>query len=353
MECLVTRFMVMILREFGVNPLRIKVISVKLMEMDDMKAIYGLHRQKALDYDNSGPTPQLQNVSPTADTTTLSQQVLDLLFGPLYDEFFIVGTLSVNKSSSPFDNTKKQGTPPTVTAKSTTEPITPTTTVNAEENNTYNQAKIQVNNAHVDDNKFYNVFSTPVCEEAESSSGYVDPLMQTRRQLATDPKMCMFALTNKKEEDQAVIHDKARLVAKGYAQEEGIDFRESFAPVARLETIRIFVSYAAHKSFPIYQMDVKMTFLNGPLKDKVYVAQPDGFVDLDHPEKVCAHSESCRADIFINEGRVIPIGSPDCPILATDIETGSLVARLENFHEYEEYINDMTFEHESMKLLGT
>ncbi|GJV36379.1 reverse transcriptase domain-containing protein [Tanacetum coccineum] len=68
--------------------------------------------------------------------------------------------------------------------------------------------------------------------------------------------------------------------------EEGIDFEESFAPVARLEAVRIFVAYAAHKSFLIYQMDVKTAFLNGPLKEEVYVAQPDGFVDPDHPEKV-------------------------------------------------------------------
>ncbi|GKA16923.1 retrovirus-related pol polyprotein from transposon TNT 1-94 [Tanacetum coccineum] len=91
---------------------------------------------------------------------------------------------------------------------------------------------------------------------------------------------------NKKDEDQTVIRNKARLVAKGYAQEEGIDFEESFAPVARLEAVQIFVAYAAHKSFPIYQMDVKTAFLNGPLKEEVYVAQPEGFVDPDHPEKV-------------------------------------------------------------------
>ncbi|GKD32822.1 retrovirus-related pol polyprotein from transposon TNT 1-94 [Tanacetum coccineum] len=91
---------------------------------------------------------------------------------------------------------------------------------------------------------------------------------------------------NKKDEDQTVIHNKARLVAKGYTQEEGIDFEESFAPVARLEAVQIFVSHAAHRSFPIYQMDVKTAFLNGPLKEEVYVAQPEGFIDPDHPEKV-------------------------------------------------------------------
>nr|GFD49886.1 retrovirus-related Pol polyprotein from transposon TNT 1-94 [Tanacetum cinerariifolium] len=77
---------------------------------------------------------------------------------------------------------------------------------------------------------------------------------------------------NKKDEDQTVIRNKARLVTNGYAQEEGIDFEESFAPVAGLEAIHIFVSYAAIKSFSIYQMDVKLAFLNGPLKEEVYVA---------------------------------------------------------------------------------
>ncbi|GJT27150.1 retrovirus-related pol polyprotein from transposon TNT 1-94 [Tanacetum coccineum] len=91
---------------------------------------------------------------------------------------------------------------------------------------------------------------------------------------------------NKKNEDQTVIRNKARLVAKGYAQEDGIDFEESFAPVASLEAVRIFVAYVAYKSFPIYQMDVKTEFLNGPLKEEVYVAQPDRFIDPDHPEKV-------------------------------------------------------------------
>ncbi|GJW38113.1 retrovirus-related pol polyprotein from transposon TNT 1-94 [Tanacetum coccineum] len=103
-----------------------------------------------------------------------------------------------------------------------------------------------------------------------------------------------------------------RLVAKGYAQEEGIDFEEFFAPVARLEAVRIFVAYAAHKSFLIYQMDVKTTFLNGPLKEEVYVAQPDGFVDPDHPEKVYrlrkALYELKRSGIIVIGGALMVIG---------------------------------------------
>ncbi|GJZ86647.1 retrovirus-related pol polyprotein from transposon TNT 1-94 [Tanacetum coccineum] len=92
-------------------------------------------RQKASDYDNSDPAPQLQNVSPLIDTTDPSQQELDLLFGPLYDEFFNAGTLSVNNSSSPTDYSKQQDTPTTMIIQSSTEPTTLTTTVLAEENN--------------------------------------------------------------------------------------------------------------------------------------------------------------------------------------------------------------------------
>nr|GEV51655.1 retrovirus-related Pol polyprotein from transposon TNT 1-94 [Tanacetum cinerariifolium] len=121
--------------------------------------------------------------------------------------------------------------------------------------------------------------------QLEQVHGNPSKPVQTRRQLATNLEMCMFALTNKKDEDQIVIRKNARLVAKGYAQEEGIDFKESFAPVTRLEAVWIFVAYAAHKSFLIYQMDVKMAFLDGTLKEEVYVEQPDGFINPDHPEK--------------------------------------------------------------------
>nr|GEZ48336.1 retrovirus-related Pol polyprotein from transposon TNT 1-94 [Tanacetum cinerariifolium] len=83
-----------------------------------------------------------------------------------------------------------------------------------------------------------------------------------------------------------IPENKARLVARGYRQEEGIDFEESFAPVARLEAIRIFLAYAAHKNMVVYQMDVKTVFLNGNLREEVYTSQPDGFVDPDNPNHV-------------------------------------------------------------------
>ncbi|GKB09466.1 retrovirus-related pol polyprotein from transposon TNT 1-94 [Tanacetum coccineum] len=90
----------------------------------------------------------------------------------------------------------------------------------------------------------------------------------------------------KTDEFGGVLKNKARLVASGFMQEEGIDFEESFAPVARIEAIRIFVANAAHKNMTIYQMDVKTTFLNSELKEEVYVSQPKGFVDQDNPSHV-------------------------------------------------------------------
>jgi hypothetical protein len=86
-----------------------------------------------------------------------------------------------------------------------------------------------------------------------------------------------WVFRNRLDEDGNVTRNKARLVAKGYCQQEGIDYDETFAPVARLEAIRIFLAYAAHCNFKVFQMDVKSAFLNGELEEEVYVEQPPGF----------------------------------------------------------------------------
>ncbi|GJS14749.1 retrovirus-related pol polyprotein from transposon TNT 1-94 [Tanacetum coccineum] len=98
----------------------------------------------------------------------------------------------------------------------------------------------------------------------------------------------IVALENKRDEENIVIRNKSRLVAKGYAQKEGIDFEESFAPVARLEAVRLFIDVYAFTHQIIYSVPngVKTAFLYGPLKEEVYVNQPDGFVDPYHPDKV-------------------------------------------------------------------
>nr|GEZ27145.1 copia protein [Tanacetum cinerariifolium] len=106
------------------------------------------------------------------------------------------------------------------------------------------------------------------------------------RPLCTNVINLKWLWKNKRDEENTFIQNKSRLVAKGYAQKEGVDFEESFAPVARLEAVRLFIAYAANKSFTVYQMDVKTAFVYGLLKEEVYVNQPDGFVDPYHPDKV-------------------------------------------------------------------
>ena len=91
---------------------------------------------------------------------------------------------------------------------------------------------------------------------------------------------------NKTYSDGIIIRNKARFVAKGYSQQEGIDFDETFALVARLEAIRMFLASAAHKKFKVFQMDVKSAFLNGELEEKVFVEHPPGFVDPRFPNHV-------------------------------------------------------------------
>nr|GEU60245.1 hypothetical protein [Tanacetum cinerariifolium] len=93
---------------------------------------------------------------------------------------------------------------------------------------------------------------------------------------------------NRTDESSLVIRNKARLVAVGYSQQEGIDYDETFAPVARIEAIRLFLAYAAHKDFTVFQMDVKTSFLNVILKEEVYVGQPPGFVSKQYPDHVYA-----------------------------------------------------------------
>ncbi|GJT93776.1 retrovirus-related pol polyprotein from transposon TNT 1-94 [Tanacetum coccineum] len=127
----------------------------------------------------------------------------------------------------------------------------------------------------------------------------------TRNQLQIDGELCIYALSelvplpdnikpltlewlfkNKLDKENTVIRNKTRLVVRGYRQEEGIYFEEFFSPVAMMEAIRIFLAYVAHKLFIMYQIDVKTAFLHGLLKEEVYVCQPEGFIDVDHPSHV-------------------------------------------------------------------
>jgi hypothetical protein len=95
-----------------------------------------------------------------------------------------------------------------------------------------------------------------------------------------------WVFKNKQREDDEVVRNKARLVSQGYSQVEGLNFGETFAPVAHLEAVRILLAFAASKGFKLYQMDVKSTFLNGVIQEEVYVRQPPGFESPKYPDRV-------------------------------------------------------------------
>jgi hypothetical protein len=98
-----------------------------------------------------------------------------------------------------------------------------------------------------------------------------------------------WVFRNKMDENGIVSRNKARLVAQGYNQQEGIDYDETFAPVARLESIRILLAYACAHNFKLFQMDVKSAFLNGVINEEVYVAQPPGFIDFVNIQEIHLH----------------------------------------------------------------
>ncbi|GJV32354.1 retrovirus-related pol polyprotein from transposon TNT 1-94 [Tanacetum coccineum] len=153
--------------------------------------------------------------------------------------------------------------------------------------------------AHMDNDPYFGILILEIPSDQSSSSDsihIIQALFYYYDAFLTDfePKTYKDALTQScwieamQEElnEFERLENKARLVARGYRQEEGIDFEESFAPVARLEAIRIFLAFVAHMNMVVYQMEVKTAFLNGNLQEEVYVSQPDSFVDPDNPNHV-------------------------------------------------------------------
>nr|GEY28895.1 hypothetical protein [Tanacetum cinerariifolium] len=289
-------------------------------------------QQTALEHDSLSPGPQCQENVTHADRTVTTSNELDLLINPMFAELLNGSSQVVSKSSAvaiadvPNQRQQLHTTPLNnqTTTDHTCQVPTQAPTVTSTEN--INQAKTIEEYAHVQDDEFINIFSIPVQDRGETSNHHVDssnmhtfyqhhpsehrwtkdhPLEQvignpsqsvrTRRQLESDGEMCMFALIeelhqfNRLDVWELVDRPLCKNVINMkwlWKNKRRIDFEESFAPVARLEAVRLFIAYVAHKSFTVYQMDVKKTFLNGPLKEEVYVNQPDGFVDPYHPDKV-------------------------------------------------------------------
>nr|GEX33306.1 retrovirus-related Pol polyprotein from transposon TNT 1-94 [Tanacetum cinerariifolium] len=230
-----------------------------------------------------------QMASDHVNTTVTTSNELDLLFSPMFDELLNGSSQVVSKSSAvttadaPNQRQQQHTTP--LNNQTTPEPTcqvpTHAPTVTSTEN--MNQAEMVEEYAQVENDEFINIFFTP---EELHQFVRLDVWELVDRPLCKNVINMKWLWKNKRDEENTVIRNKSRLVAKGYAQKEGINFEESFAPVARLEAVRLFITYAAHKSFIVYQMDVKTAFLYGPLKEEVYVNQPDGFVDPYHPDKV-------------------------------------------------------------------
>nr|GEX95812.1 retrovirus-related Pol polyprotein from transposon TNT 1-94 [Tanacetum cinerariifolium] len=316
---------------FSHAPLLLWAEAIATNDLEDI----GKLGAKAMAFEQNSSRPGLQSMTSRQISSELeltyapstitpqrpSEWDLDILFEPLHNEYL-------------GDDRQKHQEPFLLLPWN----LTPSPTASAADN---------VPNAVFEGDLFVNPFGTPSTESVVSSTQYVDPsnmhtfyqpyphdyqwtkdhpLEQvigepsqpglTRNQLKTDGDMCIYALTvnimelkldvwelvpspdgikpltlkwllkNKHDEENTVICNKTHLVVRGYRKQEGIDFEESFASVTRMEAIRIFLAYVAHKGFTVYQMDVKTAFLHGSLKEDVYVCQPEGFIDVDHLSQV-------------------------------------------------------------------
>ncbi|GKC31858.1 retrovirus-related pol polyprotein from transposon TNT 1-94 [Tanacetum coccineum] len=272
----------------------------------------------APDHISSGPTPNLLTLGPISSglvpnsATAIpyvppTNKELEMLFQPMFDEYFDTPPVS---QPAPLASFSIEEDAPSISISSSSVQQSPSVHQGVAVDHT-----LAVNPfAPVDDVPFVNIFALDPSSEATSSGEVIeaknfksvviedcwfeaiqDEIHEFNRLQVKElvpPLNCAVVIAIKwihkvkLDEYGDVLKNKARLVAKGYRQEEGIDFEESFAPVARLEAIRIFIANAASKNMTVYQMDVKTAFLNGELKEEVYVSQPEGFVDPDHPHHV-------------------------------------------------------------------
>ncbi|GJY11529.1 retrovirus-related pol polyprotein from transposon TNT 1-94 [Tanacetum coccineum] len=234
----------------------------------------------ASEHDSLEPISQrfINNDSSAESINTPSKEDLDNFFGPMYNEYFEKRSFDmfINSAANQVHNhedlpstssiiIEEYEAPPIVTTSEEQ-----TSLISLNEADEFNQE----DSIDFDGNTIFVPYDALNFKEAESST------------TALDPSNIYKFHQNKSDAENIVIRKKYHLVAKAYKEEEGINFEESFAPVARLETVRMFVAFAADKNITIFQMDVKTAFLSGQLKEEVYVSQPDGFVDPDFPDHV-------------------------------------------------------------------
>nr|GEV39518.1 hypothetical protein [Tanacetum cinerariifolium] len=238
------------------------------------------HVDSSISHKRTISSELVPNLVPTTSYVPPTNKELEILFQPMFDEYL---------------------EPPCVKRLVSRAPAVPVSVNSANESTLMDENQF----APVNNDPFINIFASDPSFEAPSS-GDASSADQPIKQLATDALWCLYNSVLSKVEPKnfkfAITEDcwfqamqdeiyefdrlQAWLVAKGYRKEEGINFEESFALVACIEAIRIFITNVASKNMTIYQMDVKTTFLNGELKEEVYVSHPEGFVDPDHPTHV-------------------------------------------------------------------
>ncbi|GJZ88016.1 retrovirus-related pol polyprotein from transposon TNT 1-94 [Tanacetum coccineum] len=225
----------------------------------------------------------MPNPPPSTPFVPPSRTDCDILFQPLFDE--LLTPPPIDQDASSLSNSQ------------TTPKIQPLVIPNDVEEDNHD---IKV--AHMDNDPYFGIPIPEIPSDQSSSSDSIHIILHEQAlfyyydafHTVVEPNTYKDALTQScwieamQEElnEFERLENKARLVARGYCQEEGIDFEESFALVARLEAIRIFLAFVAHMNMVVYQMEVKTAFLNGNLWEEVYVSQPDSFVDLDNPNHV-------------------------------------------------------------------
>ncbi|GJV00171.1 putative ribonuclease H-like domain-containing protein [Tanacetum coccineum] len=261
----------------------------------------------------------LNKNSSTKDVNAVEQQVNtaspDVYIGSL--KLNVVGPSVSTTSPNEEDNTEEE---PKVDLGNITNfyivPTTPNTRIHKDHpiDNVIGEVRSTVRQEECQNlllNKGFSIEPTSIAKDLSDSSwaeAMQEELLQFKLQqvwilvdLLNEKKAIgtKWVFSNKKDERGIVIRNKARLVAQGHRQEKGIDYEEVFAPVARIEAIRLFLAYASFMGFLVYQMDVKSAFLYGTIEEEVYVTQPLGFKDHDHQDKVYKVVDKCRIHISV------------------------------------------------------
>ncbi|GJR15331.1 retrovirus-related pol polyprotein from transposon TNT 1-94 [Tanacetum coccineum] len=266
---------------------------------------------------------RLANPPPSASFVPSSRHEWDLVFQPVFDEFFsplasVAFLVPVEEAPAPVESTDSpslktvnQDAPSPSTSQTTPQSQSQTIPLFAEEES----HDLEV--AHMSNDPYFGIPIPETISEESSSSDVIPTIVHsdapiseqlskwikdhplqniigdpsrpvsTRLQLHERALLCYYdAFLTLVKPKTGILKNKARLVARGYRQQEGINFKESFAPMARIEVVWIFLAFVAHMNMIVYQMDVKMAFLNGILHEEVYVSQPKRFVDPDNPNHV-------------------------------------------------------------------